>query len=47
LPTLGSLNITMLTISAVAFLLVFVVKMGMLPLLGICAAIGVGWTFIQ
>lgn len=47
LPTLGSLNITMLTISAVAFLLVFVLKMGMLPLLGICAAIGVGWTFIQ
>jgi chromate transporter len=47
MPDIGTLNMTMLTISAAAFLLVFVFRLGMLSLLGICAAIGVGWTFIQ
>lgn len=44
LPVLGSANIPILFIASVAFILVFIVKVRVLPLLGICASLGVAWT---
>jgi len=47
IPVIMSLDIAMLVISSLAFLLVFSLKIRMLPLLGICAALGIAWTFLQ
>jgi chromate transporter len=43
-PDLSSLDVPMLALSAIAFLLVFVARLGILPVLGLCAAMGMGWT---
>lgn len=47
LPVLGSANIPMLTIAAVAFILVFVVKLRVLPLLSICGSLGIVLTLFK
>ena len=41
LPVAASVNAPMLALSAVAFALVFVARLGILPVLGICAGLGV------
>ena len=41
LPVLASVTVPMLALSAVAFALVFLGRLGILPVLGICAALGV------
>ncbi len=46
IPQLASLNQPLLGITLIAFLLTFALKIRMLPLLGACAAIGIGWTLI-
>ncbi|WP_373186228.1 chromate efflux transporter [Halopseudomonas sp.] len=46
LPRLPSVNLPLLAISLIAFTLAFVLKMRMLPLLGACAAMGMGWTLL-
>lgn len=46
LPRPATLDIPLLVITALAFALVFVLRVGMLPLLGACAAIGMGWTWL-
>lgn len=43
-PRLTSIDLPLLGISVIAFVLVFAVKMRMLPLLGACATMGIGWT---
>ncbi|WP_415056759.1 chromate efflux transporter [Halopseudomonas sp.] len=45
-PRLASVNLPLLSISMIAFVLVFVARMRMLPLLGTCAAIGIGWRLL-
>lgn len=45
-PDVHSLDVGMLVISAVAFVLVFAFKARILPLLGICATMGVGWLLL-
>jgi len=46
-PDPGSLNLALLVLSAVAFLLVFVLKMRILPLLGTCTLLSMGWTLLR
>jgi chromate transporter len=45
-PVPGSVNVPMLLLSAVAFTLVFVARLGILPVLGISAALGMAWTVV-
>lgn len=42
-PELGSVNVSMLVLTIVAFVCAFKLRMGILPLLGICATLGVLW----
>lgn len=46
LPTLATLHPDMLALAVLACFLVFVRDLGILPVLGICAALGVGWTLL-
>jgi chromate transporter len=46
LPVLSSLNIPMLVISMVAFILAFVFKTRLHPLLGICSSLGIAWILL-
>jgi chromate transporter len=45
-PRLASVNLPLLGLSMIAFVLVFVARMRMLPLLGTCAAMGIGWRLL-
>lgn len=45
-PVLGSLNLPELLLSAIAFLLLFVFKLGMLSMLACCALLGMTWTLL-
>jgi chromate transporter len=45
-PAPESVDVPMLALSAIAFALVFVARLGILPVLGICAALGVAWTAV-
>jgi chromate transporter len=47
LPVAASLNVPMLILSAIAFALIFVARLGLLPVLGICALLGMGWGLAQ
>lgn len=44
LPVLSSINIPNLVLSAIAFLLLFVLRLNMLAMLGTCALLGMMWT---
>ncbi|MEH6669384.1 chromate efflux transporter [Halopseudomonas sp.] len=46
LPQLDSLDGPLLAIAVIACVLVFVVRIGILPLLGLCAGLGVAWTWL-
>lgn len=46
LPQLDSLNGPLLAIAVIACVLVFVARIGILPLLGLCAGLGVAWTWL-
>lgn len=46
-PEVGSANMGMLLIATVAFILVFAFKVRVLPLLGICASLGAGWSLVM
>ena len=46
LPVLASVNLPELGLSAIAFALLFVLRLGMLPMLGVCALLGMTWTLL-
>lgn len=46
LPVLASVNLPELGLSAIAFGLLFVLRLGMLPMLGVCALLGMAWTLL-
>ncbi len=46
LPVLASVNLPELGLSAIAFALLFVLRLGMLPMLGVCALLGMAWTLL-
>jgi len=46
LPVLASVNLPELALSGIAFLLLFVLRLGMLPMLGLCALLGMAWTLL-
>ncbi|WP_111642980.1 chromate efflux transporter [Marinimicrobium alkaliphilum] len=46
LPVLTSMDFALATITAVALLLVFGLKWGLLRVLGLCAALGIGWSLV-
>ena len=47
LPEPASVNVPMLLISAAAFLLLFTVRVGVLPLLACSAMLGAGWVLVR
>jgi chromate transporter len=46
LPVLASVNLPELGLSAIAFALLFVLRLGMLHMLGVCALLGMTWTLL-
>lgn len=46
IPRLTSINLPLLGIAVIAFVLAFALKMRILPLLGACAGMGIGWTLL-
>ena len=46
LPVLASVNLPELALSAIAFALLFALRLGMLPMLGVCALLGMAWTLL-
>ena len=42
----ASVNLPELGLSAIAFALLFVLRLGMLPMLGVCALLGMTWTLL-
>lgn len=44
LPVFGSINLPNIALSAVAFVLLFVMRVNMLAMLGTCALLGMAWT---
>lgn len=46
IPQPASIDLPLLGITLAACVMTFVLKMRMLPLLGICAALGIGWTLL-
>jgi chromate transporter len=47
IPKLASVNLPLVGISMIAFMLVFIAKVRVLPLLGACATMGIGWTLLS